>query len=134
MTLFYSIIVLLVIKTSYYFFFKKFKSEKYKYIMDFVISLLILIVILSQPSKFLTTIWLENIYVQIGIIFIPILALLILRNKYLYLNKSFLSNINLIIIEVFLILWSGFMWSMINTLINDCWLCLPNDVISNSTR
>ena len=134
MTLFYSIVVWLAIKISYHFFFKTFKSEKYQYIIDLVISLLILIVILSHPSKFLTSIWLENTYFQIGIIIIPILFLLILKNKYLYLNKTFLSGVNLILIEVFLILWSSFIGSMTNTLINDCWLCLPDNITSNSNR
>lgn len=134
MTLFYALITLMIIKLSNYIFFKSDKLEKNKLIINILISIIILIVLLSHPSKILIGIWLVNNYFQIGIVIIFIVFLLFIKNKYLYSNKSLSLNIKLIAIEVFIILLSAFIWSMTHTLISACWLCLPENTILNSSN
>lgn len=121
----YSIITVLLIKGCFYFFKKNIFQKKYQYLIDLLLSILLVVIFLSHPINILFGIWVHNYYFWATILSALVIVLLFIRSKIIYGNTGLIFIIKSTIIQILIITLSVFIWSMLNTLLNSCGACLP---------
>lgn len=126
MVFYYAIAILSFFKIIYFLIKKPLETQSYKYIIGLLMDSGIIAFLLFVFPWYLYEIW--NQYLRFIMFLLVITTILLLKRLLLYWKNKFKPFLKIVIMEIILIILSIFLWSLINSLIHACDLCLPENI------